>query len=67
MIKHELINDEIILHEILQHILEWKIMVDGDDEMIHHPTDTIHEILEVKDSDHAHHDGIYLVDENGLL
>jgi hypothetical protein len=42
-------------------------MIDGDDDEIHHPTDTIHEILEVRGSDHVNHDGMYLVDENGKI
>lgn len=41
-------------------------MIDGDDHEIQQLTDMIHEIQEVKDSDHVEHDGMYLVDENGM-
>ena len=42
-------------------------MIDGDDETIQNQTDMTHEILEVKDSDLVKIDGMYLVDENGML
>ena len=67
MTFHELTIDEIILHEILQPIIEEETIIDGDDDEIHHLTDTIHEILEVRGSDHVNHDGMYLVDENGKI
>ena len=50
---------------MLQYIVDQKIMIDGDEVVIHRPTDTIHEIQEVKDSDHALIDGMCLVYENG--
>ena len=36
-------------------------MIDGDDDEIQNQIDMIHEIQELKDSDHVHHDGMYLV------
>ena len=65
MTFHELIIDEITQHEILHTITEQKIMIDGDELEIQNPIDMIHEILEVKDSDHVMNDGTCLVDENG--
>jgi hypothetical protein len=67
VISNELTNDEITLHEILHHILEINIAIYGDELEIHHPTDTIHEILEVREGDHVLMDGMYLVDENGQI
>ena len=40
-------------------------MIDGDDDEIQEQTDMIHEILEVKDSDHVENDGMCQVNENG--
>jgi hypothetical protein len=42
-------------------------MIDGDDDEILHPTDTIHEILEVRESDRVMNDGMCLVNESGLI
>jgi hypothetical protein len=39
----------------------------GDDLKIRLKIDMIREIQEMKDSDHAHHDGMCLVDENGMV
>ena len=65
MICHELIGDEIISHEILRFIIEERIITDGDEVVIRNQIDTIHEILEMKDSDHVQMDGMFLVNENG--
>ena len=68
MTFHELIDDEIISHEILQLIFEQKIIIDGDEVAIQQRTDIIQiQQIMMKDSDHAQLDDIYLVDENGML
>ena len=51
---------------MVQFTIMHEIIIDGDDDEILHLT-TIHEILEVRDSDHVKDDGMYLVDENGQL
>ncbi len=65
MIFHELIIGEIILHEILELILEQNIIIDGDDYETQNQIDTIHEIQEARDSDHVIRDIMCQVDENG--
>ena len=62
--RDSIIYGEIIFHEILQYILEQRIMIDGDDREIYDQT-TIQEIQEAKDSDHVQMDIMYLVHENG--
>jgi hypothetical protein len=39
----------------------------GDEVEIRHPTDTIHEIQEVRDNDRVKIDGTYQVDESGKI
>ncbi len=52
---------------MIQNIIEKKIMTDGDDDEIQNQIDMIHEIQEVRDSDHVIHDIMYQVHENGVL
>lgn len=66
MTFHELIDGEIILHEILQLTIENQIIIDGDDDEITYLIDIIQILpITMRDSDHVAIDGTYLVDENG--
>jgi hypothetical protein len=46
-------------------MIDHNIIIDGDELEMLKQIDTIHEMIEVRDSDHVQVDGMYLVDENG--